>query len=68
MSKAAREYNITKINIDTDLRLVMTGTIRQHLTENPQNFDPRKYLGAAREAFTEMVRHKVRVCGSSGQS
>ena len=67
LSKAARETNIVKINIDTDLRLVMTGVIRKYLKENPGVFDPRKYLGAAKEEFTNMVRQKVRMCGSSNK-
>lgn len=68
LNRAATQTNICKINIDTDLRLVMTGAIRQHLNENPANFDPRKFLGAARDEFTKMVRHKVRVCGSENKA
>ena len=67
LAKAARETNIAKINVDTDLRLVMTGVIRKYLNDNPSVFDPRKYLGAAREEFTKMVQQKVRMCGSSGR-
>ena len=50
---------ICKVNIDTDLRLAMTTEIRKHLTENPENFDPRKYLGPARDAIRKMVQHKI---------
>ncbi len=64
MLSQAAKLNVCKINIDTDLRLVMTGSIRKFLSENPEVFDPRKYLGAAREEFTRMVRRKVGVCGS----
>lgn len=66
--RAATETNVVKINIDTDLRLVMTGVIRKYLAENPAEFDPRKYLGAARDEFIEMVRHKIHVCNSQGQA
>lgn len=50
---------ICKVNIDTDLRLAMTAEIRKHLAENPENFDPRKYLGPARDAIRKMVQHKI---------
>lgn len=50
---------ICKVNIDTDLRLAMTAEIRKHLAENPENFDPRKYLGPARNAIRKMVQHKI---------
>ena len=68
LHRAATQTNICKINIDTDLRLVMTGSIRKNLAENPANFDPRKFLGAARDEFEKMVRHKVRVCGSENKA
>lgn len=67
LSKAAKT-NVCKINIDTDLRLVMTGAVRKYLAENPAVFDPRKYLGEARNEFVKMVRHKVHVCGSQGKT
>lgn len=68
MLKRAAKLGICKINIDTDLRLAMTASIRKILTENPAEFDPRKYLGAARDAIKEMVKHKiVNVLGSSGK-
>lgn len=60
MIREAAKYNICKVNIDTDLRLAMTAAIRKRLTENPSEFDPRKYLGPARDAITEMVRHKIK--------
>lgn len=66
MLKEAAQYGVCKINIDTDLRLAMTGAIRKNLKENPSNFDPRKYLGEGRTAIREMVRHKiVNVLGSN---
>ena len=55
---------IVKVNIDTDLRLAMTGTIRKELIENPDNFDPRKYLAPARDAIKQMVMHKLEVLGN----
>ena len=55
----ARRTGVTKVNIDTDLRLAMTAAIRQVLDENPKEFDPRKYLGPARAKVKELVRHKV---------
>lgn len=58
LSKAA-SMAVCKINIDTDLRLAMTATIRQHFAEHPEDFDPRKYLTPARQAIKEMVRHKI---------
>jgi len=57
---------VCKINIDTDIRLAMTATIRKFFQENPSEFDPRKYLKPARESVAHMVRHKIRhVLGSS---
>jgi fructose-bisphosphate aldolase class II len=56
----ARRTGCTKVNIDTDLRLAMTGAIRKVLFENPKEFDPRKYLAPARNAVKELVRHKIK--------
>jgi len=68
LSKAAT-MGVCKINIDTDLRLAMTSSVRKYLVENPSQFDPRKYLGPAREAIKQMVIHKMRnVLGSSGKA
>ena len=58
--EVARRTGCTKVNIDTDLRLAFTAAIRKVMTENPKEFDPRKYLGAARNKVKELVRHKVR--------
>ncbi len=60
MITEAAKYGICKVNIDTDLRLAMTAEIRKYMTENPADFDPRKYLGPAREAIKGMVSHKIR--------
>ena len=58
--EVARRVGCTKVNIDTDLRLAMTAAIRKAFAENPKEFDPRKYLGPARQRVKELVRHKVR--------
>jgi fructose-bisphosphate aldolase class II len=58
--EVARRIGCTKVNIDTDLRLAMTASIRKTFTENPKEFDPRKYIGPARARVKELVRHKVR--------
>ncbi|MDD3290502.1 MAG: class II fructose-1,6-bisphosphate aldolase [Eubacteriales bacterium] len=64
----AAKYGVCKVNIDTDLRLAMTAEIRRYLMENPADFDPRKYLGPAREAIKRMVQHKIKnVLNASGQ-
>ena len=60
---------VSKINVDTDLRLAMTGAIREVFTEDPSVFDPRKYLGAARTQIKDIVEHKIRdVFGSSNKA
>ncbi len=56
----AGKSGVCKINIDTDLRLAMTASIRKHLVENPADFDPRQYLKPARQAIQDMVAHKIR--------
>lgn len=60
MIREAVKWGVCKVNIDTDLRLAMTAEIRKHFAEHPADFDPRKYLGPAREAIKEMVAHKIR--------
>jgi len=59
MLREAAKYGVCKINIDSDLRLAMTGTIRRYFAETPAEFDPRTYLGPARTASKEMVKHKI---------
>ena len=60
---------VSKINVDTDLRLAMTGAIREVFTEDPSVFDPRKYLGVARTQIKDIVEHKIRdVFGSSNRA
>ncbi len=69
MLRKAASMAVCKINIDSDLRLAMTGTIRKYLAEHPDHFDPRQYLKPAREAIREMVKHKiVDVLGSDGKA
>lgn len=60
---------VSKINVDTDLRLAMTAAIRKTFAEDPAVFDPRKYLGNARTLIEEVVKHKIRdVFGSSNKA
>ncbi|MBQ5770629.1 MAG: class II fructose-1,6-bisphosphate aldolase [Clostridia bacterium] len=69
MLRKAAGMAVCKINIDSDLRLAMTGTIRKYFMENPAHFDPRQYLKPAREAIKGMVHHKiVNVLGSNGKA
>ena len=56
----AGKFGVCKINIDTDLRLAMTASIRKYLANNPGDFDPRQYLKPARQAIQDMVIHKIR--------
>ena len=66
MLRQAAQMAVCKINIDTDLRLAMTASVREYLAQNPSEFDPRKYLGPARDAIKGMVAHKIKnVLGSS---
>ncbi len=64
----ASKMAMCKINIDTDLRLALTAKIRQVYAEQPREFDPRKYLGPAREAIKDMVKHKLHVLGCAGKA
>ena len=67
--REAAKMAVCKINIDSDLRLVCTASIRQHLYEHPDHFDPRQYLKPARENIKEMVKHKiVDVLGCNGRA
>lgn len=68
MIREAAKYGVCKVNIDTDLRLAMTAEIRKLFTEKPEEFDPRKYLGPARDAIQKMVQHKIKdVLNASNQ-
>ena len=67
--RKAASMAVCKINIDTDIRLAMTATIRKHLVENPADFDPRQYLTPARKAVKDMVQRKIKnVLGCSGKA
>ena len=65
--RTAAELGINKINIDTDLRLAFTASVRQTLTEKPELFDPRKILGPARDDITQIIKHKIQLFGSAGR-
>jgi fructose-bisphosphate aldolase class II len=67
--RKAAGLSVCKINIDSDLRLAMTGTIRQYFAEHPADFDPRQYLKPARAAIKELVKHKlIHVLGCDGKA
>ena len=69
MLRKAAGMAVCKINIDSDLRLAVTATIREHFALNPSHFDPRQYLGPARDAVRKVVRHKiVDVLGCNGKA
>lgn len=68
MLSEARKWGVTKVNIDTDLRLAMTAIIRKVLLEQPEQFDPRKYLGPARDELEKLVIHKMEVLGCAGKA
>ena len=59
MLRQAAKSAVCKINIDSDLRLAMTGTIRKYFNENPSHFDPRQYLKPARAAINDLVKKKI---------
>ncbi|MBU0579925.1 MAG: class II fructose-1,6-bisphosphate aldolase [Candidatus Margulisbacteria bacterium] len=67
--REASKSAVCKINIDSDGRLAMTAAIRKVFAEKPKEFDPRKYLGPARDALKEIYKHKnINVLGSAGQA
>lgn len=66
--KKAIELGIAKINIDTDLRLAFTATVREVLTSSPKEFDPRRILGPAKDAVKQVVKGKMQLFGSSGKA
>jgi len=69
MLREAAKMAVCKINIDSDLRLAMTATVRKYFAENPSHFDPRQYLKPARAAIKDMVAHKiVNVLGCNGKA
>ena len=67
--RKAASMSVCKINIDSDLRLAMTASIRQYMAEHPDHFDPRQYLKPGREAIKNMVAHKlINVLGCNGKA
>lgn len=69
MLRKAASMAVCKINIDSDLRLAMTASIRKYFAEHPDHFDPRQYLRPAREAIKQLVKHKiVNVLGCDGKA
>jgi len=69
MLRQAAKSAVCKINIDSDIRLAVTGTIRKYFHDNPSHFDPRQYLKPARTAVKNMVAHKIKnVLGSDGKA
>lgn len=68
MLAEASKMGVAKINVDTDLRLAFTGEIRKCFSETPGEFDPRKYLGPAREAVKELVKTKIDIFGSKNKA
>lgn len=67
--RQAASMSVCKINIDSDLRLAMTASIREHFTQHPDHFDPREYLRPARDNIRDLVRHKlVEVLGCAGKA
>jgi len=68
MIAQAAKTGVCKINIDTDLRLALTGAIRKVHVESPEVFDPRKYLGPGREAVKQVVARKIKYLGNGGRA
>lgn len=69
MLRKAATMAVCKINIDSDIRMAVTATVRKYFKDNPSHFDPRQYLGPARSAVTEIVRHKlINVLGCNGKA
>lgn len=69
MLRTAASMAVCKINIDSDLRLAMTASVREHIYNNPDHFDPRQYLKPGREAIKQMVMHKIKdVLGSDNKA
>jgi fructose-bisphosphate aldolase, class II len=62
------KHGVRKINIDTDLRMASTGSIRQFFAQNPKEFDPRKYLIAAQKAMTGICKERYQAFGAAGQA
>jgi fructose-bisphosphate aldolase class II len=61
-------YGVRKVNIDTDIRLAMTGAVRRLLAQKPEEFDPRKFFAAALDAAKDLCRDRFEAFGSAGQA
>ncbi len=69
MLREAAKMAVCKINIDSDIRLAITASIREYFDAHPDHFDPRQYLKPARQAVKDMVAHKIKnVLGSDGKA
>lgn len=68
IARAVRTYGVCKVNIDTDLRLAMTASIREVFAKKPEEFDPRKYLGPSRDRIREMVVRKLDMLNCRGKA
>ncbi len=66
--RKATSMGVSKVNIDTDLRLAFTGAVREVLATSPSQYDPRKILGPAKDAMKLVVKEKMRLFGSSGKA
>ena len=62
------QHGVRKVNIDTDIRLAMTGAIRRYFAENPAKFDPRDYLKPAREAAKKICLARYEAFGCAGRA
>ena len=68
IARAVRRYGVCKVNIDTDLRLALTAKIREVFATKPEEFDPRKYLGPARDVIRQMVVRKLEMLNAAGKA
>jgi fructose-bisphosphate aldolase, class II len=66
--KKAISLGIAKVNVDTDLRLAFTSSVREVLATSPKEFDPRKILGPAKESMKQIAKSKMQLFGSSGKA
>ena len=62
------KHGVRKVNIDTDLRMASTGSIRKHLNDNKSNFDPRKYLAEAQKGMADICKNRYEAFGAAGQA
>ena len=62
------KHGVRKVNIDTDIRLAMTGAVRRYMAENPSKFDPRDFLKPAREAAKKICLARYEAFGCAGQA